>query len=52
MRCDTCKIQQLAIANEEPACCEWYMDNVICGDKNPEDCPVYKKNRQKKRKDE
>ena len=50
MRCDTCKIQQLVIASEEPACCEWYMDNVICGDKNPEDCPVYKKEQAEEKK--
>ena len=37
-KCVTCKID-----NEMPdmACCAWYMDNVICGDKTTEDCTEY-----------
>ena len=37
-KCYTCKI-----AKEMPdmACCAWYMDNVVCGDKTTEDCTAY-----------
>ena len=38
MKCGTCKIYQ-----ELPdlACCAWYMDNVVLGDKVTKDCPKY-----------
>lgn len=38
MKCDTCKIYK-----EMPvcACCAWYMDNVVCGDKTAEECTEY-----------
>lgn len=38
MKCNTCKIDK-----EMPigACCVWYMDNVVCGDKTTEDCTEY-----------
>lgn len=42
-RCSTCKIYSEVMASEEPSCCSWYMDNVICGDKTPDDCPDYEK---------
>lgn len=37
-KCVTCKI-----AHETPdmACCAWYIDNVVCGDKTTRDCPHY-----------
>lgn len=37
-KCGTCKI-----AHEMPdmACCAWYIDNVVCGDKTTEDCTEY-----------
>lgn len=38
-KCNTCKIQKEAM--KENACCAWYMDNVVCGDKYIKDCPVY-----------
>lgn len=36
--CDTCKIHK-----EMPAlaCCAWYIDNVLLGNKTPEECPKY-----------
>ena len=37
----TCKIYKEAIESKEPACCVWYMDNVILGDKTVRDCPYY-----------
>ena len=38
MKCGTCKIYQ-----ELPdlACCAWYMDNVVCGDRTTKDCTEY-----------
>lgn len=43
MKCDTCKIQEDINKSEEPACCVWFMENVVCGNKTPEDCTWYKK---------
>ena len=42
-RCSTCKTYAEVMASDEPACCVWYMDNVICGDKTSDDCPDYEK---------
>lgn len=38
MKCNTCKIYK---EMPDGACCIWYMDNVVCGDKTSEDCPEY-----------
>lgn len=40
MKCDTCKVQRYIAESKELACCAWYMENVVCGDKSVEDCPV------------
>ena len=40
-KCDTCKIEEAIRKSNTPACCKWYMDNVVCGDKTPKDCPDY-----------
>ena len=42
-RCSTCKTYAEAMASGEPACCSWYVDNVIFGDKTSDDCPEYEK---------
>ena len=42
-KCKNCKIQKQAEKSKEPACCAWYMDNVICGNKQVKDCPLFKK---------
>lgn len=42
---ETCKIYKKAV--KENACCVWYMDNVVCGNKDVKDCPVYKKAKSK-----
>ena len=42
MKCDTCKIQTEASLSEAPACCIWFMDNVICGEKSIDECDCYK----------
>ena len=41
MKCDTCKVNKRVMESEAPACCVWLLDNVVCGDKSVEDCPVY-----------
>ena len=41
MKCETCEMMKRIEASNEPACCIWYMDNVVCGDKSVEDCTVY-----------
>ena len=40
-KCDTCKIRKEIEKSAEPACCIWYMDNVVLGNKNVNDCEIY-----------
>lgn len=40
-KCDTCKVEDEVRKSHEPACCKWYMDNVVIGDKSVEDCTEY-----------
>lgn len=39
--CDNCKVMKEVAKSKEPACCKWYMDNVVCGDKSVDDCENY-----------
>ena len=39
-RCKTCKTYHKTI--NKFACCKWYMDNVVCGNKSVKDCTEYK----------
>ena len=41
MKCETCEMMKRIEDSNEPACCIWYMDNVVCGDKSVEDCTAY-----------
>ena len=41
MKCDTCKANKRVMESEEPACCVWMLDNVVCGDKSVDECPEY-----------
>ena len=41
MKCDTCQVQKRVMESEEPACCAWLLDNVVCGDKSVDECPEY-----------
>lgn len=41
-KCDTCKVQADIQKSKEPACCKWFIDNVICGNKSTKSCPEYK----------
>ena len=39
-KCKTCKTYHKAV--NKNACCAWYMDNVVCGNKDVKDCTEYK----------
>lgn len=41
MKCDTCKIMKESCESKEPACCAWYMDNVVLCNKSVEDCDCF-----------
>ena len=40
--CDICKVEESIRKSNESACCAWHMDNIVIGDKNILDCPVFK----------
>lgn len=40
--CLSCEIYREAERCGEMACCAWYMDNVVCGDKAVSDCTEYR----------
>ena len=42
MKCDNCVIMEEINNSASACCCIWYMDNVVCGDKNVEECTEYK----------
>ena len=39
-KCKSCKTYHKSV--NKFACCKWYMDNVVCGNKNVKDCTEYK----------
>ena len=39
-RCKTCKVYHKIM--NKCACCKWYMDNIVCGNKSTKDCTEYK----------
>lgn len=41
-RCKTCQVQADALKSKEPCVCNWYLQNVIAGDKSVKSCPNYK----------
>lgn len=43
MKCDTCAVQRRVNESKEPACCGWFLENVVCGDKEVRDCTAYEK---------
>lgn len=40
-KCDTCKIMHEMENSNELCFCVWYMDNVVLGNKNIEECEDY-----------
>lgn len=43
MKCDNCKIQKSVNESKEPACCAWFMENVVCMGKSIDECTEYEK---------
>lgn len=41
-RCKTCQVQADALKSETPCVCNWYLHNVINGDKSTKSYPNYK----------
>ena len=41
-KCNTCKVMADIYNSKDPACCAWFMDNVVLGNKSVDDCPKYK----------
>lgn len=39
-KCKSCKTYHKT--KNKYACCKWYMDNVVCGNKDVKDCMEYK----------
>lgn len=39
--CDTCKVEASILKSNEPACCAWYMDNVVIGGVSVDSCTAY-----------
>ena len=45
-KCDSCAIMDAVQNSKEPACCVWYMDNVVIDGKSVEECTEYKPKRE------
>lgn len=41
MRCETCEVNKRVMESDEPSCCVWLMENVVCGGKTVEECTDY-----------
>ena len=41
-KCMKCKIYKNMIESKEPACCSWYIDNVVLGTKTVDECTDHK----------
>ena len=40
-KCMKCPVYQKMLESNEPACCAWYIDNIVFGVKTVDDCPNY-----------
>lgn len=40
-KCATCKVNKRISKSKQPACCKWYMDNVVILGKSVKDCTDY-----------
>lgn len=40
-KCDTCKVEESIVNSNIPACCKWYMENVVIGGRSEDDCTMY-----------
>ena len=50
-KCLTCKVNKRILKSKAPACCKWYMDNVVLAGVPVRCCPDYEpiKKRNKKK---
>lgn len=39
MKCETCSVYKRVLSSDEPACCAWYLEHVVCGRESVSDCP-------------
>ena len=39
--CENCKINRRVSNSKEPACCKWYLENIVIKGKSVKDCPDY-----------
>lgn len=39
-KCKTCKVYHKAM--NKYACCKWYIENIVCGNKDVKDCTEYR----------
>ena len=40
-KCNSCKIEMDVRNSDTPACCAWFLENVVVNGKDVKDCPVY-----------
>lgn len=40
-RCKTCAISKRVAESKEPACCAWYLENVVILGKSTKECTDY-----------
>lgn len=40
--CDTCTVTRDIQNSDVPACCAWYLENVVVLGRSVDECPVYK----------
>lgn len=49
-KCITCKVNKRAMKSKTPACCKWYLDNVVILGKSVRLCPDYEPIKKKNKK--
>ena len=40
-KCMSCKVYHEILKSDVPACCKWFMDNIVIGDCVIEECTEY-----------
>lgn len=40
-RCDVCRVKESVEKSNEPACCAWYLENVVVGNKTVDNCTAF-----------
>ena len=47
--CKTCKVNRRIEQSKTPACCKWYLENIVILGKSVKDCTDYKPFMKKKK---